>query len=209
MAFIKGFVNDWLQLNKIGQMRPDPQQAKIYYRELLENHMKNETVYFFEEILILNKPVTDFIDADYTYMNRGLGKFYGYKNYLNLPKNGYKRVKISDPKRGGLLGQMSVLTATANGVDTSPITRGVWVLENLIGVHLPPPPENVPAVEPDVRGATTIRAQLEKHKNVASCNDCHRKIDPAGWALESFDAIGQYRKKYVHTLNPDIIKFIH
>ena len=201
-SFIEDFVSDWLQLDKIGQMRPDPKQTKIYYRELLEKHMKNETFSFYADILKENKPVDQFLHSDYTYMNRGLGKFYGIKNYLDLPKNDYQKVALSDPKRGGLLGQMSVLTATANGVDTNPIIRGIWVLENILGMAPPPPPPNIPAVEPDVRGSTTIREQLEKHRNVESCNECHRKIDPAGWALESFDAIGQFRKTYSHSLSP-------
>ena len=108
-----------------------------------------------------------------------------------------RKVSLS-PKsvRGGVLTQASVLKVTANGTTTSPVTRGVWILENLIGKPSPPPPAGVPAVEPDIRGATTIREQLDKHRNTESCARCHRHIDPPGFALESFDVIGGWRDFY-------------
>jgi hypothetical protein len=106
-------------------------------------------------------------------------------------------VKLADSRRGGLLGQASVLTLTANGVDTSPVIRGIWVLENILGAPPSPPPPNVPTIEPDVRGATTIREQLQKHGENATCRSCHRQIDPPGFALESFDAIGRWRGHYL------------
>jgi hypothetical protein len=94
------------------------------------------------------------------------------------------------------LGQASVLTVTANGIDTSPVVRGVWLLENIFGTPSSPPPPDVPPLDPDVRGAQTIREQLEKHRSLANCYDCHRKIDPPGFALENFDAIGKWREFY-------------
>jgi hypothetical protein len=97
--------------------------------------------------------------------------------------------------RGGLLTQASILKLTANGTTTSPVIRGAWAIENLLGIHVPPPPP-VPAVEPDLTGATTLRQQLDKHRNDASCASCHSKIDPPGFALESFDAIGGWRQSY-------------
>ena len=98
--------------------------------------------------------------------------------------------------RGGLLGQGSFLTASANGVDTSPVVRGVYVLEKLLGYTPPPPPPDVPAIEPDIRGTLTLRDQLEKHREIPTCNECHRKIDPLGFAFEHFDAIGHWRDQY-------------
>jgi hypothetical protein len=95
-----------------------------------------------------------------------------------------------------VLTQASVLKVTANGTTTSPVLRGVWVMENILGQTVPPPPSNVPAVEPDIRGATTLREQLGKHRNVDSCAACHRKIDPAGFALENFDVVGGWRDNY-------------
>ena len=98
--------------------------------------------------------------------------------------------------RGGLLTQASVLKVTANGTTTSPIVRGAWMMERILGQKPPPPPPSVPAVEPDIRGATTIRQQLESHRKLESCSACHTKIDPPGFALESFDIVGGYRKAY-------------
>ena len=103
---------------------------------------------------------------------------------------------MKDPRRGGLLGQASVLTLTANGVDTSPVIRGIWLLENILGTPPPPPPPDVPAIEPDIRGAKTIREQLQKHRESSACKSCHAHIDPPGFALESFDAIGKLRGHY-------------
>jgi hypothetical protein len=114
----------------------------------------------------------------------------------HAPSLGFARVKLTDPRRGGLLGQASVLTLTANGVDTSPVIRGVWILENILGAPPAPPPPDVPTIEPDIRGAKTIRDQLEKHRENATCRSCHRQIDPPGFALESFDAIGRWRGHY-------------
>src|SRR4029077_2124112 len=98
--------------------------------------------------------------------------------------------------RGGVLTMASVLKVTANGTSTSPVTRGAWVLDRILGMPPPRPPENVAALEPDIRGATTIREQLAKHRQVAMCAGCHTKIDPPGFALESFDVIGGYRENY-------------
>src|SRR5262249_25650575 len=112
--------------------------------------------------------------------------------------HGFAKVHLSDARRhrGGLLGQASVLTVTANGIDTSPVVRGIWLLENILGTPPSPPPPDVEPLDPDVRGATTIREQLEKHRRVATCYECHRKIDPPGFAMENFDAIGAWREQY-------------
>jgi hypothetical protein len=112
------------------------------------------------------------------------------------PSQGFVQVKLTDKRRGGLLGQASILTLTANGVDTSPVIRGIWLLENILGAPPSPPPPNVPVVEPDIRGTTTLRQRLEKHRENAACAGCHRQIDPPGFALESFDAIGRWRGHY-------------
>ena len=109
----------------------------------------------------------------------------------------FRKVNLpAEVRRRGLLGHASILTATANGVETSPVLRGMWVLESILGTPPPPPPPDVPPIEPDTRGATTIREQLIKHREVASCADCHAKIDPWGFALENFGPIGNLRTKY-------------
>ena len=105
-------------------------------------------------------------------------------------------MKLTDPNRGGLLGQASVLTVSVNGIETSPVVRGIWLLENILGTPPPPPPDSVPPIDPDVRGAKTMREILTKHRENPSCFECHRKIDPLGFALESFDVLGGQRDRY-------------
>lgn len=193
-AFIENFTNSWLRLNELGSMPPDAQKFATYYDRQLEPLMRRETQLFFAEILRKNLSIEHFIDADFTFANRYLAAHYG------LPTiKGDEFRRISLPKqslRGGLLGHASVLTATSNGVESSPVTRGIWVLENILGSPPPPPPPDVEPLEPDIRGATTIRQQLAKHRNVTTCAECHRKIDPIGFALESFDPIGSFRTQY-------------
>ncbi|QEG02407.1 hypothetical protein Mal15_65280 [Stieleria maiorica] len=193
-AFIENFTNSWLHLSELGSMPPDPQKFESYYDRQLEPLMRRETQLFFAEVLQKNLSIDHFIDSDFTFANRYLAAHYG------LPKvagDEFRRVPLPEQSfRGGLLGHASVLTATSNGVETSPVTRGIWVLENILGSPPPPPPPDVEPLEPDIRGATTIREQLAKHRNVATCAECHRKIDPIGFALESFDPIGSVRHHY-------------
>lgn len=193
-AFVENFTNSWLHLNELGSMPPDTQKFAAYYDRQLEPLMRRETQLFFAEVLHRNMSIEHFIDSDFTFVNRYLAAHYG------LPTiEGDEFQRISLPKRslrGGLLGHASVLTATSNGVESSPVTRGIWVLENILGSPPPPPPPDVEPLEPDIRGATTIRQQLAKHRNVATCADCHRRIDPIGFALESFDPIGSFRREY-------------
>jgi hypothetical protein len=140
-----------------------------------------------------NLSIANFLDSDFTFVNKPLAKHYGMKPPEG---SGFQKVSVNDHRRGGLLGQASVLTVTANGIDTSPVVRGVWLLENIFGTPPSPPPPDVEPLDPDIRGATTIREQLEKHRSLASCYDCHRKIDPPGFALENYDAIGAWRDRY-------------
>lgn len=192
-AFLEGFLDSWLTLRDLGSMPPDRTKFDDFYRYDLQNAMKQETRLFARKLLDENLPIRNFLDADFTFVNQGLARLYG----LPVPQGSeFQLVSLSDRRRGGLLGQGSVLTVTANGIDTSPVVRGVWLLENILGTPPNPPPPDVEPLDPDVRGAQTIREQLEKHRNVASCYDCHRKIDPLGFALENFDAIGGWRDTY-------------
>ena len=194
--FTRSFVDQWLSVDKLGKMPPDIKNKdyKIYYTKGLENSMRLETYKFFEHVLHENKSVRDFIDSDYTFVNNGLAELY------DIPFSGGKeleKVEIpSSSKRGGLLGHASVLTLTANGVETSPVERGHWVLDEFLGTPPPPAPEEVPALVPDLLGATTVREQLVKHREDVACMTCHKKMDPPGFALESFDPIGRFRTKY-------------
>src|SRR6185369_8301542 len=130
-------------------------------------------------------------------VNKPLAKLYGMDTGIDsVNGNLFRQVKITDHRRGGLLGQGSVLTVSANGIETSPVTRGVWVLENILGTPPSPPPDNVPPIDPDIRGAKSMREILAKHRNNPSCFECHKKIDPLGFALENFDPIGAWRTKY-------------
>jgi hypothetical protein len=193
-SFVEGFSEAWLRLDKLGSMPPDALKFREYYRYGLEDAMLEETHRFISHALSENVPLTDFIHSDYGFLNQDLARHYGIKGV-----EGVHFRKVSFPKegiRGGLLGQGSILTLTANGVDTSPVVRGIWVLESLLGTPPAPPPPDVEPIDPDVRGAKTMKQLLEKHRSVQACADCHAKIDPFGFPLEFFDPVGGYRSTY-------------
>ena len=196
-AFEKGFLDSWLNLRSLGDMPPDRSAFGIYYAKDLQNAMKRETQLFLHHLIETDGPVTDFLDSDYTFANKPLAQLYNLPAKFD-PKaaDEFQRVSLTDKRRGGLLGMGSVLTVTANGIETSPVIRGVWLLENILGTPPPPPPDNVPPIDPDIRGATSIRDQLTKHRESPTCYGCHQKIDPPGFALENFDPIGQWRTHY-------------
>ena len=190
--FANNFIRVWLNFDNIGEMPPS-KDFKVYYRDNLEVAMRNETQTFFRHVLDHNLSTHEFLNADYSFLNRELALHYGIEG---IEGNHLRRVSLKGTPRGGLLGHGSFLTASANGVDTSPVVRGIYMLEKLFGYTPPPPPDDVPDIEPDIRGAKTIREQLAKHREIATCAECHRKIDPFGFALENFDAIGRWRNEY-------------
>lgn len=193
-AFARHFTDGWLRLDKLGTMPPGPKQFPTYLKRRLEDAMRTETRMLVHHLLQENRPVTDFLDADYTFLNDNLAEHYGI---LGVEGEAFRRVSLpANSPRRGLIGHASVLTASANGVETSPVVRGVWLLESILGTPPSPPPPDVPPIEPDTRGVSTIREQLAKHREVAACSDCHAKIDPWGFALESFGPIGGWREKY-------------
>lgn len=192
-AFTKNFTGQWLDLRHINFTEPD---ANLYpeFDELLRLSMVSETELFFQEILDKDLSLLNFIESGFTYLNGRLASHYGIEGVVGQK---FRRVKLPpDSMRGGLLTQASILKVTANGTYTSPVLRGVWVLENILGTPTSPPPDNVGSVEPDTRGATTLRQELAKHREAKSCSACHRKIDPPGFALECFDPIGGFRARY-------------
>lgn len=197
-GFVHGFLDSWLNLRDLGNMPPPRETNRAYYAEELPTSMKTEARLFFREMLKENRPVTDFLRADYTFVDKKLAKLYDLPEQKTLRlADGFRKVNLAgDNRRGGLLGMAAVLTVSANGVETSPVTRGAWVSENILGVKPPPPPDVVPAIEPDVTGATTIRQRLAKHSTDRACAECHRKIDPLGFSLESFDPVGRWRVNY-------------
>ena len=162
--------------------------------------MRGETETFFRHVLEKNLPPREFLAADYSFLNRELALHYGIEG---VQGNKLQRVSLKGSRRGGLIGQGAFLTASANGVDTSPVVRGIYVLEKILGYTPPPPPPDVAVLEPDIRGATSVREQLIKHREIATCAECHRKIDPLGFALENFDAIGGWRDRYDDKLKVD------
>ncbi|MBP52508.1 MAG: hypothetical protein CMI27_05130, partial [Opitutae bacterium] len=197
--FSNNFLRIWLELDNIGKMPPS-REFVSFYRDNLESAMRKETELLFEHVLNTNLPILELLSADYSFMNRELAAHYGISG---LEGNEFRKVSLSGAERGGILGHGSFLTASANGVDTSPVVRGIYVMNKLLDYTPPPPPDDVPEIEPDVTGATTLREKLVKHRADASCAQCHKKIDPAGFALENYDAIGAWRVKYDRKLDVD------
>lgn len=193
--FVQNFVDYWLNLRHVHRDEPD---ARLYpeYRfdAYLIESMERETKAFFTAMVRENLPVRMLIDADFIFANDRLAQ-----HYQLPPISGSAMRKISVPVSspyGGLLTQGAILKVTANGTTTSPVVRGAWIMERLIGQPPPPPPASVPAVEPDIRGATTIRELLALHTKDKSCASCHARFDPVGFALENFDILGGWRTQY-------------
>ncbi len=196
-AFIADFLDSWLNLRALGSMPPDPKDSQVYYAAGLEPEMKQETRLFMRDLIARNASVLEFLRADYSFVNRDLAKLYGIADQVPVDQAGkFHRVQFANKERGGLLGHASVLTVSANGIETSPVIRGIWLMETILGTPVPQPPDEVPALDPDIRGAVSIRDQLAKHRESAACNQCHRKFDPLGFALEGFDPIGRKREFY-------------
>lgn len=193
--FIEAFLNYWLDLRLIAGTAPDVELYPDYQLDdLLVESMISETQMFFTELLRRNLGVTNLISSDFAMLNERLATLYGIPGVEGVE---LRPVALEpDCVRGGLLTQASVLKVTANGTTTSPVKRGAWIMTRLLGKPPPPPPPNVPALEPDIRGATTIREQLARHRSQETCAACHRNIDPAGFALESFDVMGGWRQRY-------------
>lgn len=195
--FSTSFAEQWLALDKLGTMPPDAKgEFRLYYKERLEWAMLEETQRFFRYVLKKNRSIRDFLDSDYSFLNKSLADLYGVP-FTGKDNSEFDLVRFPPgAKRGGLLGHGSILTLSANGVETSPIERGVWVLAELLGTPPPPPPQAVPALTPDLNGAVTVREMLEKHRSDPACMECHRRMDPLGFALEAYDPIGRVRTKY-------------
>ena len=159
--------------------------------------MLQETRTYFTKLIKQDLSVAHFVDSDFACLNERLLRHYRVTDDVRgwQPGNGMQTVSLSpSSRRGGLITQGAILKVTADGTTTSPVVRGVFVNERILGVRVPPPPPGIPAVEPDVRGATSIRDQLAKHRSDESCSACHRTIDPPGFALESFDPVGVWRR---------------
>jgi len=193
--FVDAFLDYWLDLRKIEATAPDANLYSDYYLDdLLTESALEETRLFFAELLRGDLPARNVVASDFAMLNERLAAHYGLPPVPGVALN--RTPSPEDSPRGGLMTQAAVLKVTANGTTTSPVLRGAWIMERILGQKPPPPPPSVPAIEPDTRGAVTIRQQLDKHRTLETCNACHAKIDPAGFALENFDVMGGWRDRY-------------
>jgi hypothetical protein len=191
--FIKDFTDSWLNLREIEFTSPD---RNLYpeFDAYLQDSMLRETRSFLRELFDQNRSVTSLVASDFAMLNERLAEHYEIEG-VDGPE--MQRVSLpADSVRGGILSQGSVLKVSANGTNTSPVVRGVWVTERILGITPSPPPPGVPGVEPDTRGTTTLREQLARHRDSDDCRSCHALIDPPGFALESFNPIGGWRDRY-------------
>jgi Protein of unknown function (DUF1592)/Protein of unknown function (DUF1588)/Protein of unknown function (DUF1587)/Protein of unknown function (DUF1595)/Protein of unknown function (DUF1585) len=189
-AFVSNFCGQWLLLRNIDQIKPDVEQYPAF-DESLRRAFRQETEALFNFILRQNRPLTEILDANYTFVNDRLAEFYGIPGVYG---SRFRRVDLSDPNRGGLLGQGSILTATSYPTRTSVVLRGKWILENLLGSPPPPPPPDVPALELHAKGRQmSVREAMEAHRANPVCASCHARMDPIGFALENYDGIGAWR----------------
>lgn len=193
--FINSFTDQWLNLKEINFTSPDRRRFKTF-DPIVQESILAETRAFVKDLIHANRNISNLILSDHAMLNERLVRFYEMKKSNVKIGEGLQKVSIAGSPRGGLITQGAILKVTADGTTTSPVVRGVWMAERILGMEIPPPPPGVPAVEPDIRGAVSIRDQLDKHRNSVDCASCHRKLDPAGFALESFDPVGNWRTKY-------------
>ena len=192
-AFVENFAGQWLQLRKLDEVQPDAAEFPAF-SPTLRTSMRLETERFFERILREDRSVLDFIAADWTYVDAPLARHYGLTPGAG---DGLQLVSLQGSPRGGLLGQAAILTLTSNPTRTSPVKRGKWVLENLLGTPPPPPPPNVPLLNESKQARLTgsLRQRMEQHRADPACANCHALMDPIGFGLENYDGVGTWRTK--------------
>jgi hypothetical protein len=189
-AMAENFAGQWLEVRNLDSIRPDPQKFPEWGPELREA-MKTETRMFFDEILRENRPITEFIDARYTFLNEFLAKHYGVEGVTG-PE--FRRVDLTTDQRGGVLGHGSVLAVSSYPTRTSVVIRGKYILQNILGTPPPPPPPDVPALDEAALGTSaSLRQQMEAHRSNPICSSCHSRMDPLGFGLENYDAVGKWR----------------
>jgi hypothetical protein len=209
-ALVQNFALQWLQIKRLQFISPDGQLFPTFNDKLRASMLK-ETELFVESVFREDRSVLDLIDADYTFLNEPLAKHYGIADTngnrigqapqkpggQRIAGDQFRRVTIQDRSRGGLLTQASVLTVTSNPTRTSPVKRGRWILEQVLGAPPPPPPPNVPELSENEKDVTakSLRERMEVHRRNPACANCHAKMDPIGFALENFNAVGAFRTK--------------
>jgi hypothetical protein len=187
--FVRNFGEQWLQLRNLANFNPDPRRFPEFNEEL-RRAMYQETLLFLETVAREDRPILDFLHADYTWVNEPLARLYGIPGVSGKE---FRRVKLADPVRGGVLTQASVLAVTSNPTRTSPVKRGKWILETILGSPPPPPPPNTPELPETKVTGQTLKERLQKHRENPSCAVCHEEMDSLGFALENFDPIGKWR----------------
>jgi hypothetical protein len=189
-ALADNFAGQWLELRNLDAVKPDPQKFPEWNPDL-RDAMRTETRLFFDSILRENRPLADFLDARYTFLNEKLAKFYGIPGVTGPD---FRRVQLETPERGGILGQASVLTVSSYPTRTSVVIRGKYILQNILNAAPPPPPGDVPPLDEGAVGTSmSLRQQMEKHRSDPACATCHSKMDPLGFGLENYDGIGKWR----------------
>ncbi|WZO97361.1 DUF1592 domain-containing protein [Isosphaeraceae bacterium EP7] len=191
--FVGNFAGQWLQLRRLAGVAPDPNLFPGF-DDTLRDAMRKETEQYFGAILRGNGSVLELLDSDYTYVNEALAKHYEIEG---VKGDEFRRVSLTDRRRGGVLTQASVLTLTSNPNRTSPVKRGQWILQQLLGTPPPPPPADVPKLDDSEQasGVSSLRERMELHRSNPQCASCHQQMDPLGFALENFDAVGRWRTK--------------
>ena len=191
-AIAENFAGQWLETRNLDAIRPDPEKFPAWGPDLKEA-MRTETRMFFDSILRENKPIVEFLNARYTFLNETLAKHYGIDG-VKGPQ--FRRVELATSQRGGVLSHGSVLAVSSYPSRTSVVIRGKYILENILGTPPPPPPPDVPAIDDAAIGTMlSLRQQMEKHRANSVCASCHSKMDPLGFALENYDAIGKWREQ--------------
>jgi hypothetical protein len=200
------FAGQWLFLRNLRNMNPDFETFPDFDDNLRQS-MRRETEMFFESVLREDRSVMDFMNADYTFVNERLARHYGMKGIYG---ESFRRVTLADANRRGILGQASILAVTSVPTRTSPVQRGKWILTNILGTPPPAPPPNVPALKTSAEAGapSSLRERMEAHRANPYCAACHKVMDPLGFALENFDAVGQWRDTDEGTrINPSGVMF--
>ncbi|MGY8767110.1 MAG: DUF1592 domain-containing protein, partial [Pirellulales bacterium] len=190
-ALVENFAGQWLQLRSLDSMTPDKNQFRSYSPELAEA-MQQETKLFVASVLDEDRSILELIDANYTFVNEPLAKHYGIDGVRG---NDFQRIKLESTQRGGVLTHASLLTVTSNPTRTSPVKRGKWIMENILGTPPPEPPADVMTLESQEKLTGSLRERMKQHRENPSCASCHARMDPIGFALENYDAIGAWRDK--------------
>lgn len=190
-ALVENFTGQWLQLRQLNSVTPDPEQFPSF-GDALRDAMVMETSRYFQDLLVNDGSILQLIDSDYSFLDERLAKHYGVPNVVG---DEFRKVRFDDDRRGGVLTHASILTLTSNPTRTSPVKRGKWILENILGTPPPPPPPNVPELEEGDELLGSLRERMQQHRENPSCAVCHRKMDALGFGFENFDAIGAWRDK--------------